>query len=469
MKNIYSLTIILVLCALLIICTVSFSVNAEREQIRITENILFGEKEIAKGLKITTKNHLDYHLFWETEYQINNTPITKTEFSYYHRQHIDIDKNRRFEGVSFDNGIGYGFDENIPDYKLTGIQKAYKELFDATARGEEKSQTYYLKDYYDYYPLGVSFDLPYTAWTGYEDTDNLANKPNDALYVTEKFREFFKIPVSENDYVQISVTKGEDGRLFYESLDNENSYTPYTIGTVSRKKNRCFFTINNYISENLYVDTSLINGGYGIYSFYYAGGDSAERTGILADTLKNIYPLPNNTLVRHINLNNDETKLLLFTIEDKKSYLHIIDIENMQSVQKILIGNEYINTIYQYDDFLVADLENTVSIISNNNDFYSLEYNVLKASFTDEQFMDFWNADYMDFKDGKLAVVGNSISSDSAYGYEACDFFVSIYNKNGLIYYGIYDTSLDINWHNSDYKANCHPHDIDPNKIEWDY
>ena len=83
--------------------------------------------------------------------------------------------------------------------------------------------------------------------------------------------------------------------------------------------------------------------------------------------------------------------------------------------------------------------------------------------------MDFWNADYMDFKDGKLAVVGNSISSDSAYGYEACDFFVSIYNKNGLIYYGIYDTSLDINWHNSDYKANCHPHDIDPNKIEWDY
>lgn len=463
MKKIYVLIIVLVLVSVSVFCAVGISVNAEREQVKITENVLYGEKSAADGLKITTKNHLNYQLFWKTNYIIGEQPHIATEFSFYPTKEYGIEQKTHYEGVMLDGGIGYGFNEERPMSEQVGIEKAYKALFDSAEKGEEKTKTVYLKDYYDYYPLGIGFDLPHTDWIEYDV--GLKGEPYDALYVTEKFREYFKIPVSETDNVKISVTKDEDGNLFGTGTEEIDSFDLYSVSTVSRKKNRCFFTINNYIGKNQYADTSLIPGGYGIYSFYYFGGDSAFNTGIMADKLETVYSLSKETSVRYMTLNADETKLLLFTVENGVSYLEVIDIETMKAVQKIPIGDNYIGSVFEYDDFIAIDMEYSISVISVKNDIYALEYNVQKASFINEKFQDMWNTDCMDFKDGKLALVGNAF--DEEYGYELCDFFVSVYDKSGLIYYGVYDNALDINRLDSQYEANCHPTDIEPNKIKW--
>lgn len=475
MKKVYALITALVLLSCSVVSVVSATINSERDQVVITENILYGDRSVADGLDIKTKNHLDYRLYWETDYTISNNSKADTKFNLYPRQkHENNSSNRRYEGIFLDNGIEYGFYDDLPASEQEGIQKAYKELFDSAEIGVEKTKKVYLKDYYDYYPVGVGFDLPYTHWTGYGYSDVLKGEPYDALYVTEKFREYFKIPVLDSDTVTISVEKGGDGRSYSTGTDEMGCFTLNAIGTVARSWGRCFFTINNFkyldyengLDSIEYIDTSLISGGYGIYSFYYCGGDSASRTGILADKIETVFPLDSKTLVSHITMSKDETQLLLFTVENKAFYLTVIDIKTMEAAQKILINEEQGGgSVYQYDDFIVTDTEEDITVISVKDGVYNLDFSVRKASFINEKFQDIWNADCMDYKDGKLAIVGNCF--DDYKGYELCDFFVSVYDKNGLLYYGKYNTSLELRRTNDSFNSDCHPTDINPNSIQW--
>ena len=473
MKKVYTLITALILLSCSMISVVAATINLERDQVVITENVLYGDRSAAEGLDIKTKNHLNYRLYWETDYSISKDSKANTEFNLYPRQKHENNTNRKHEGIFLDNGIEYGFYDDLPASEQKGIQKAYKELFDSAEIGVEKTKKVYLMDYYDYYPVGVGFDLPYTNWTGY-DGYNLKGEPYDALYVTEKFREFFKIPILDSDTITISIEKGEDGRSYSTGTDEMGCFTLNAIGAVARSWGRCFFTINNFkyldykngLDEIEYIDTSLIPGGYGIYSFYYCGGDSASRTGILADKIENVFPLDSKTLVSHITMGNDETQLLLFTVENKAFYMTVIDIKSMKATQKILIKEEQVSgSVYQYDDFIVTDTEEDITVISVKDGIYTLDFSVRKASFINEKFHDVWVANCMDYKNGKLAVVGNCF--DEYIGYELCDFFVSVYDKSGLLYYGKYNTSLDLGRANDSFNSDCHPTDINPNTIKW--
>lgn len=472
MRKIYVLLTLFLLFSCTVFAFVTSTVFAERENIKISETVLYGDPAVIENLEIQTENYLNYHLFWKTQHKFGKESETKTDYSFSASQNYFNSEEREYEGVILDSGIEYGFFESLPASEQKGLQKAYKELFDSTEYGKEKSKKVYLKDYYDYYPLGIGFDLPHTVWTDYSSADRLKGEPYDALYVTEKFREYFKIPVLESDTVTISVEKGNDGKHYGTGTDETGLYNLYAISKVSRKRNRCFFSINNYKYADFkqgqdtteYVDTSLIPGGYGIYSFYYFSGDSASRTGIMADRLETVYPLNSETVVKHISLNSDETKLLLFTTEKGSSFLTVIDIETMKALQKITIANEIMGSVYEYDNFAVIETDEKIALISNKNDIYSLEFIVPKASFTNESYQDVWNADYMDYKDGKLAMIGNHFEQET--GYELCDFFISVYDKNGLIYYGVYDNNLDLN-RIAEFGADCRPKDSSPNYIVW--
>ena len=63
----------------------------------------------------------------------------------------------------------------------------------------------------------------------------------------------------------------------------------------------------------------------------------------------------------------------------------------------------------------------------------------------------------MDF-DGERLVIVDNISSDGSGWYDKCGFFVAVYDKDGLSYYGEYESSLDANWSSSNhYEFNCQP------------
>ena len=71
----------------------------------------------------------------------------------------------------------------------------------------------------------------------------------------------------------------------------------------------------------------------------------------------------------------------------------------------------------------------------------------------------------MDYKNGKLATVGNLFNEET--GITDCGFFVAVYDKSGLLYYAEYENELDINNNREHYRLGCHPYDIHPNTIKW--
>ncbi len=65
MKKVYALITALVFLSCSVISVVAATINSERDQVVITENILYGDRSAADGLEIKTKNHLGYRLYWE--------------------------------------------------------------------------------------------------------------------------------------------------------------------------------------------------------------------------------------------------------------------------------------------------------------------------------------------------------------------------------------------------------------------
>ena len=63
MKKVYALITALVLLSCSVISVVAATINLERDQVVITENVLYGDRTAAEGLDIKTKNHLNYRLY----------------------------------------------------------------------------------------------------------------------------------------------------------------------------------------------------------------------------------------------------------------------------------------------------------------------------------------------------------------------------------------------------------------------
>ena len=69
---------------------------------------------------------------------------------------------------------------------LSLIQKEYLKVLNGMGTGEEKWLKLYLKDYYEYYPVRMSIDLPNTAWADNNPETEVGEEPYDPKYVIEK-------------------------------------------------------------------------------------------------------------------------------------------------------------------------------------------------------------------------------------------------------------------------------------------
>lgn len=134
----------------------------------------------------------------------------------------------------------------------------------------------------------------------------------------------------------------------------------------------------------------------------------------------------------------------------------------MKPTQKLPIPE---GTIYEYDGLLVLApyKAESFTVISENDGVYSIDFSVNKASRVNEGFQDIFMADCMDYKNGRLAVIGNCLDEDS--GEALCDFYISVYDKSGLIYYGEYNNSLSLD---TGSHPECTPIDeYGENSIQW--
>ena len=462
MKKINALFFSILIFSIAFFAFITTNVNSQSDKITITENVLYGDRSVAEGLTVVNKNHYQYQLFWETEYKISNTPKYKTNYKFTNTEHFE-DAPNFYDGVILNSGVYSGFNVKKPASEQDGISKVMKELYDNTEPGKTSYKTIRLNDYYEYYPLDLSFALPDVYYIDNYNEKYGDGKPYNTQFVGKIFRDFFKIPVLETDTISLELSKSADGDGYGIGVDDSKSYNFKSVSTFS--KGRCYFSISNQKSGE-YVDTSLIPGGYGIYAFYFDGGDNNNKTGIFADSLEMVFPLEKEAVVFGMDFNPDESKILLYTYENEASYLTVIDVKTMKTLKKIhLIDEQVTLDIRQYDNFIAVGTEDGMVIIDSKEYDYKLAFVVDGRQTLKDGANILWNSSYMDYKDGKLATVGNLFNEET--GITECGFFVSVYDKNGLIYYAEYDNHLDIDNNREHYRFGCHPYDLYPNTIKW--
>ncbi len=467
MKKIIALVLLLCVLSASAIGMVAIQVNADKDTVTIKENAMYGDSAMAHGLSIRMLAHYNDHLYWDVSYAPGEEPVTKTDFDFSLREKHEVGA-AVYDGISLDISYPLEWDTTSPQEQLTGLSKAYRELYESTPEGEEATKTVYIKDYYDYYPISVRIHLPQTVWTGDDALTTVEGaKAGDEIYEYANFREFFKIPVDPSETIEVVVDRDKSNGIMSQIISSMG-YPLYALSTYT-SSGVCYFSIYNRTNDGTIVDTSRIPGGYGLYSFQFGRTEGVYDTGVYADTLRMVYALDEEVVVKHITTNADQTKLLLFTLEGDTGdlYMTVIDIATMTAEQKLPLADCDFYHIWEYEKFMVLGMSDRIALITLDEDgSYELRLMAATPDAVNADFHRLFASTTMVY-DGERLVMINSLHEKQYQTLEICSFYLAVYDKNGLSYYGEYESSLSVNPRSNMYSFNCLPSGANPFKISW--
>ena len=336
-----------------------------------------------------------------------------------------------------------------------------------------------LIDYYDYYPILPDVDIPGLYWTNIS-YDDLSEEYKSEKAVYDRLVDFFKIPMLETETVSISVGKDIYGNISttgsgntYSDEANEISdyYSPQTVSTYNATV--CYFSFSNRTYKGNAVDTSGIEGGYGIYKINYTQGKYISEngyfeTGIDPSSLATCFPLDENYAVNEMWLSHDGLYLFCILLDtDDNAIFMQINAETMEAVSTISFQGdvlEYDITVYPYDDFSAVLANDAVTVfVPSDSGAYEKRFSVPISDYVSGGFKWLYESAVMDYNGERLAVVGN-LPEQLYMTYQTCDFYIAVYGANGIEFYAEYKNSLSVNSYSGSYKANCHPEKL---KVKW--
>lgn len=434
-----------------IISIFTFSTYKEHKHVTFKETVLYGNPSVTEGLNATLKtNYLD-QIYWDTNIEFNESLKADTQYTFYRKSQF-YEWPDPYEGLEMSVDMEYSYDSYL----------RHQELLDSLETFELNGVTLYLKDFADYYDFRISCDLP--AHYGGGDTAT-ADNPNEGMGyliyqgVAEKadtwaLKNYFKIPVLENETYPLSP----------------DHFNPKFKSVVTN--DICYFTFNPYSTKGQAIDVSLLPDGFGIFALPYVANGTKNEDTVKTDDLFVAYPLEPTVEIYELQMNEDQTLMFLYTIEEQQLCLTVIEIASMQTLQKQAIADLSESTAplvhYKEGVILLSNRSNdTLSVYKEaENHTYHLEF-TCNYNAEDEFFSRFdfvpqfvYNGEYLAFAgiDEKWRENNN----------EYCNFLLAIYNKDGLQYIGKYENSLDSgidnSWHDYSLKANHH----DALDIFWD-
>lgn len=429
------------------------TVYEPHDQVQFTQTVLAGDPSAAKGLSVQTHATLGNQLFWDcaTLLQGDAPSITQTEYRFFNTKQAE-ETEQSYAGIELFSGLDSSSDFlDIPESQYTGLDRAYRELYNSAVPGQESQKTITVANYYDYYPLagyislqGIHYD--FGIWSQAD--------PGYDASIQNKLEEFFRIPVLPNEELTISLEKDSAGTVISSgtSADEGEQFSFYTQGVVTPQT--VYFSFYNRTSQNNMVDTSLIPGGYGIYAMDYTAGTVQQR-GNLTQTLENgslhldslrlAYPIDPKEEFLDLCQWSDGKTLLLYTREDNTYYLTVISMDTMQRVQRLkiqTIANSYLvnNMVLENQSFLVTVIGKTATVLLPNGDG-TFRIDMQTPNTLDYQQMRFFDGEAMDYRDGKLALVYGADGSDMET-LDYTGFDVVILNQDGLQFWARYESSL---------------------------
>lgn len=473
---------LMIFLALVLVCgcgtaLAAQAVIAPREEILFQEHIFSGDPAAADGLTVQLKTGMRYKLNWESTVQFSAQDYrAETSFRFLPAGQAE-QQELIYNGVEinfYHDAATTGSDD------VFGFSMAYQALLDTLSPGESGSRTIRFADYYDEYPFEFYIDLPdvrYGTLAGWEDASEDSDWPGERAQAA--LGRFFRIPVLQDEYVELGIDKNMDGTGSARSISSVREGDRFWMNTESViTDDACFFWFGNRTDQDRLVDTSRIPGGYGVYMLPYGplapdaeasafyGGNTNE---VYTDQLTCFFPVDPETRIEHLGLTPDKSQLLLHTVENNMYYVTLIDCKTGAVLQKLEVSTfdpkeNYVNITETADFVCIQQTQGRICVLTQNADgLYQL---VLRSDYSPD---DLYSPVYatvraMAFDGKRLAIVNNDetvlanddnrtksylagttealITLDGAY-FDNCGFTLTVFDQTGVAYSGAYVSSLE--------------------------
>ena len=451
------------------ICIFAFSTYRAHKHVTFNETVLYGNPSVTKGLNATLKTNYSEQMYWNTNIKFSESIKTDTQYSFYTDSQL-YEWQEPCEGLELTVDMSYSYDNYL----------RHKELLDSLETFELNGVTLYLKDFADYYDFDIFYGFPKYAskprWLSCDDTATAYN-PTDgtgySIYQSDPekadawvLKNYFKIPVLETEtYTEFF----DENTGSHEITISDDSFALELLTVIT--DNVCYFTFNPYSTQGNPIDVSLLPDGFGIFALPYEPDGDENADTIRTDKLSVAYQLDPAVELYELQINEDQTHMFLYTIEDQQLYLTVIKIATMETLQKQVIydltESKTPAVHYSKGSILLTNPSNdTLSVYAEaENHMYHFEFTCSYDS-EDDFFSRFDFIPQFDYNGEYLAFAGiDKMFRENNNEY--CNFLIAIYDKNGLQYIGKYENSLDsgIDNDSSDYSLKSDHHDAI--EISW--
>jgi hypothetical protein len=174
-------------------------VFAQKEDVTITQEVIYGDPTAAKGIDFTIRAEMNGNYLWETTHEIDNHKTTTdmtfrkipTKSVWYIQDTISLrvcaDTSWQVNALS-DTGL-------LP--ADTALPEVFDDVASRTKPGHTHTEIIRLADYYTYYPLSLSGGVNYGYMIPYVEGDLWSS--------------IFRIPVAEDELYEVTVGKSDKG------------------------------------------------------------------------------------------------------------------------------------------------------------------------------------------------------------------------------------------------------------------
>lgn len=435
-------SLILITCLLVLSAGVfSFAfcwVSEGEEAISVEETVLYGDRNAAEGITVTNQIHCGFHMFWDTEYTVGRELSVKTSYRYSQPEQRENEIRPSDMQLYTYNNYAMSGTINLSDqksYELPLLVAA--DVANRTSSGETHEELLSLADYYQFYPVSMDLYLSEGRKVLYNEQTDMAN--------------YFKIPVSQDHKVRVSVTKDKNGSVSYVEQRSEKGDISISAGSavITASGGYCAVSVTNDNGNEIRLPENLS----GIHFLPFS-----ETKGGLEPSLKEmhrVYPLDENVQVLRLTKDPIEERLLLFTKENEAILLSVIDMSTMKLIQKTELGKDAAELelwdVKQYASFLVPVFSDYhFTLLSRDSDgLFQMEFigNLGQHRSIAEKFQ--LQDAVMDYDGSRLAVAvyqpyTSHKQSNGEYQYfSSHSTYLMVFGREGLTYAGKYDQSSD--------------------------
>ena len=394
--------------------------------------------------------------------------------------------------VSFSFQFGSGLYDS--DDALAGMKVYFEQdgLIDA-------SETDYADDLKLYKNLNDIFRIPvidneYQKYRVYIETDD--KKDDVSTCRTEickpsgKGKDYYEFnpiialqeenTVDGRDWLHPDLAEGNSGK----ASDDKNEDKSGKMASDYNLKNRLLFIVNNKTAKGAAIDVSQIKEGYGVYELpIEATATATVNKGKksytvpapkpLADEIKMVYPLDARSEYIDISLSEDHRYLAVFSVEDEKYYVELVDADTWESEGRIELFPSSDKITYSWGEdgsLAVTDYNSHVAIFTRTKN-ENRPYQLLYRGTVDEGFDDtFFSSEDVFRKtplcryeagndrglsvaamDGKVALVQSLPAGDPSLDVRTAGLACAVIDKTGVIYNGrLKSNIIDLNYNISE-------------------